>query len=172
MKIDEFVSAWLLGILTISMTNDNDAIVRCRMLLLDLKRELENLRRSQKYPHRRENADVKKINTIKTILESLNIHHAGLFIKYPKFQQCIDDSLKLIAFREDSPDNPENYTPFVGVHLGSIWGETDHLYKASKIKDMQTFFHAGFLKRLLIRIKEAFCTRISFMGISKSLFGR
>lgn len=164
MEFYEFASAWLLGTfttsLTNSMTNDSTAIVQCRMSLLDLERELENLRRSQTDFYRDANADSKKINTIKTILKLLNVHYAGLFIKYPKLQKCIDDSLNLIILQEDDPK--ENYPPFIAIELGNIWGQTDRLYKASKIKDMQYFFHAGFMKRSLIRLNEKY---FHFIGV-------
>jgi hypothetical protein len=146
----ELISAWFLGILTISMTNDNKAITQCRMILLDLEKELENLKRTPQWE--RANSRVNKIRKIKDILRNLNMQHAGLSIKINLLQNLIDESLGRIRDWEINPNEPENALHCIIVDLCSTWGLTGHTHEATKIKEIRIFIHAGFLKRLWFKI--------------------
>ena len=115
MNLLEFASAWLLGVLTTSMTNDSSAIAQCRMTLLDLEKELEKKPKD-------ENEYAKQIREIKNILKILNAQQAGLFIKNRHLEKLIGESLEKIRCWETGRNEGVNYVSFVSVALCEIWG--------------------------------------------------
>lgn|GEM_PF-3190917 len=156
MEFINFFEGWLLGILTNALLNDNDAIAKCRIDLLDLEKELETLRRKSQYGTDI-NFDIKQIEKIKDIIKLLNIHCAGLLIKNNELRRCIDESLVLIYQKEDDPMSPQNMPSSIGVMLGNIWADFDpdrRKYRATKIKRIENFLHSGILKRSFLRLLE------------------
>ncbi|MFA6535096.1 MAG: hypothetical protein WCS92_02490 [Candidatus Babeliales bacterium] len=150
MNFFEFTSSWLLGILTVYVTNDSGAIVQCRMALIELEKELEDLAPD----NRGQSASFygNKVIKIKDLLKNLNALHAGLFIKCLLLQECIDKSLTLILRWQDDYSAPENNIAFIRVEMRMIWGFVD-LGKDTqvKMKDIQNFLYAGIIKRALMR---------------------
>lgn len=157
MNFFEFASSWFLGILTVYLTNDSSEIVKCRMTLLDLENELEELGDN---PHTRPVSWFGgKFKNIKNILKNLNVQHAGLFIKCVCLQKCIDESLKLISRWKSDYHAPENNVASISVELREIWGVSssytrDETDKEPKIKNIQNFLNAGFVKRICLCLCE------------------
>ncbi len=153
MTFFEFVSTWLLGILTFSLTNDNTAIAQCREDLIELEKELESLRDDST---RIQNTHFKKIINIKQILKKLNIHYAGLFIRHYGLQTLIEKSFEDIYRMESNPYEPQNKSNIVSIELTDLWGSIPNgKYQATKIKELQkSFFCKGFLGRTLYFIEN------------------
>lgn len=152
MSLIEFASAWLLGVFTISITNDNEAISQCRIDLLDLENELKILRNKESNT---QGHDLKQIEKITDILQLFTVHHAGVVIRHSELQVLIDKSLVRVKQRENNFDGPQNIPSYVGIDLGEIWG--DNLggpYEATKITETRLFLHAGFFKRIYLKMQD------------------
>ena len=120
----DLISAWLLGMFTNALLNDNSAIVECRMDLLDLEKAIENLEKVQGFPARNQMLEDKEIiNELRGIIRKLNVHHAALFFKFSQLQELIDDSLNRLVLYTQEPNEPQNEPFMVGVDLIGIWKE-------------------------------------------------
>lgn len=157
------ISAWLLGMFTQSIVNDNAAIILCRIDLLELEKSLERFGRLLRDSSRSVNSDSQSIKEIDDILKVFNIHHAGLVIKNSELRDLIIHSLNIIQKGKRDATEPQNKSHVIGIDLINLWGDRNNrFYEPTKITNLQKFFHAGLIKRFYLNRKYK---TISFWNI-------
>lgn len=149
MTLFEFSSAWMLGISTHILSNDQAAIRQCRQLLLDFKQQLENLRVAQKNSSRDLNSDYEMLMQIKIMFENLHVACVGLLGGKNRIQPLIDKSLEIIRCCEKNSNNAADSPCFIAVDLLQVWGVSDYVpFKKSKLYQIQKFLNKSLLARL------------------------
>ena len=155
----DFVSSFLgvvgsFGIVQVMLSNDAEAIAKCRSLCLELKRLLEELSDHLVSSSRNQQNDLLKLKEVKRVTELLYVEKARLLFRCSLLNSCLEKSLPLFDRVRKAGGDSSNSPHFVASELLQVWGlETTRPFKMSQFLIIEEFLYKSLCGRFFVWLR-------------------